>query len=122
MRGEPSRLEPVDMHELALMQSLVATVEDGVGEDRVTRVRLEIGTLQAVVPDALRFCFDVCVKGTRLEGAVLEIVPIAARGRCDRCGRERAIEVDALPACACGSVELTVLAGRELRISEVEVI
>lgn len=108
------------MHELALMQSLVATVEEQV-PDRVTRVRLEIGRLTAVVPDALRFCFDVCARGTRLEGALLEIVDVAPRARCGTCGREDEVEGDVVLRCACGSVELSMLAGRELRIAEVEV-
>ncbi len=109
------------MHELALMESLVATVEDGV-EGRVIRVCLEVGQLHAVVPDALRFSFDVCARGTRLEGASLEIVEIAARGRCQACGSEQAIDLGIPLPCACGSADVTVLAGRELRIREVEVI
>lgn len=61
------------MHELALMDSLVATVGERVGQSRVTAVRLRVGKLAAVAADALRFCFDVCAEGTCLEGAVLEI-------------------------------------------------
>ncbi len=109
------------MHELALMESVVAAVEDEVREGRVTRVRLEVGSLHAVVHDALRFCFDVCTRGTRLEGAHLEIVEIPGRARCERCGAERAIDALAMPSCACGSIDLRVVAGRELRVPEVEV-
>lgn len=104
------------------MESLVATVDGGAPEGRVTRVCLEVGQLQAVVPDALRFSFDVCARGTRLEGARLEVVEIRGRARCDACGREQAIELGIPLPCACGSADVTVLAGRELRIREVEVI
>jgi hydrogenase nickel incorporation protein HypA/HybF len=62
------------MHELALMESLVETVVENVGNAKVASVRLEVGRLAAVVPDSLRFCFDVCARGTSLEGAVLEII------------------------------------------------
>jgi hydrogenase nickel incorporation protein HypA/HybF len=41
------------------------------------RVRLEIGRLSSVMPEAIRFCFDVCARGTALEGAELEIVELA---------------------------------------------
>jgi hydrogenase nickel incorporation protein HypA/HybF len=37
-------------------------------------VRLRVGRDACVSPDALRFCFDVCTRGTPLEGAALEIV------------------------------------------------
>lgn len=109
------------MHELALMESLVAAVNDRVAEGRVVAIRLEIGKLAAVVPDALRFSFDVCTHGTRLEGARLDIVPIDGRGVCRSCGAERAIDVQ-FSACTCGSYDVSVLAGEELRVRELEVI
>lgn len=109
------------MHELALMESLVETVRESVGEARVTLVRLEVGRLTCVVPEALSFCFDVCVSGTSLEGAAIEILEIEGRGRCRACGRERAVELPGGP-CGCGAVDVEVLAGEELRLKEVEVI
>ena len=62
------------MHELAITESLVDCVCESVGEGRVLRVVVEIGKRSAVMPDAVRVCFDVCAKGTVLEGATLEIV------------------------------------------------
>jgi hydrogenase nickel incorporation protein HypA/HybF len=108
------------LHELALMESMVSAVVERVGPTRVTTVRLEIGRLAAVVPEALRFCFDVCAQGTALEGATLEIASIAGRARCRSCGGEREIESYA-ELCECGATDLAVLAGEELRIKNVEV-
>ncbi|MDB4935530.1 MAG: [NiFe] hydrogenase nickel incorporation protein HypA [Labilithrix sp.] len=62
------------MHELALMEDLVSTVAGEVGEARVHVVRLEVGRQACASPDALRFSFEVCVHGTALEGATLDIV------------------------------------------------
>jgi hydrogenase nickel incorporation protein HypA/HybF len=64
------------MHELALMDDLVAAVSaEAEAEDaRVRVVRLRIGPEACVSCDALRFCFDVCARGTALEGAALEIM------------------------------------------------
>jgi hydrogenase nickel incorporation protein HypA/HybF len=108
------------MHEMAITQSVVAAVSERIGPERATRVVLEIGQLSGVVPDALRFCFEICAKDTPLEGARLEIREIAGRARCGTCGAEAAL---AFPAgvCACGSPELAIVSGRELRIKEVEV-
>jgi hydrogenase nickel incorporation protein HypA/HybF len=108
------------MHELALMESVVAAVSERIGEARVNLVRLEIGQLAAVVPDALRFCFDVCTQGTRLEGAVLDIVEIPGRGRCRACAAAIALD-GPLALCPCGSADIEVCAGQELRLKEVEV-
>lgn len=87
---------------------------------KVTRVRLEIGKLTAVLPDAVEFCFDLCAEGTCVEGAKLEIVMIAGRARCRQCD----IEVDLdqpWGLCSCGGTDLERLAGEELRIKEIEV-
>lgn len=109
------------MHELALVESLVATVEENVAEGRVTAVRLAVGRLAAVVPDAMRFCFELCVRGTRLEGAVLEIEEVAGRGGCEACGREESVSTFFTPCPGCGG-PLRVIAGTELRLDGVEVV
>lgn len=108
------------MHELALMESIVTAVEEKIRPAHVTCLRLQIGDLAGVVSDALRFCFDVCARGTCLEGARLEIDAVGGRGRCRRCNAELAMR-DFLEICPCGSAELEVLSGQELRIKEVEV-
>lgn len=102
------------------MESLVTMVTEEVGDARVTTVRLEVGRLSCVVPEALLFCFDVCTYDTPLAGAVLEIIEIPGRARCRSCGES--LSVDAcMAACGCGSVDLDVLTGDELRLREVEV-
>jgi hydrogenase nickel incorporation protein HypA/HybF len=108
------------MHELAITQDMVAAVAETVGPARVARVRLQIGTLAGVVPEALRFCFDACSRGTTLEGATLEIDEIAARGRCRACGAEIAMTTF-VDVCTCGGVDVEMVAGQELRIKDVEV-
>jgi hypothetical protein len=66
----------LDMHELGLTMNIVAICEEHAAGRKVTRVRLELGTLSAVMADALRFCFDVVAAGTVVEGATLEIVEV----------------------------------------------
>ena len=63
------------MHELALMESLVDAVRENVRGARVKTVRLEVGKLSCVLPDALRFCFEISTQGTELEGATPERRP-----------------------------------------------
>ena len=54
------------MHELGIAQEVVALVTERAGGARVTRVVLEIGKLAAVLPDAVRFCIDLCGEGTSM--------------------------------------------------------
>jgi hydrogenase nickel incorporation protein HypA/HybF len=67
------------VHELSITRNVVAIVSERAEGQRVTRVRLEIGRLTAVMPDSIRFCFDICAQGTPLEGAELEIVESAGQ-------------------------------------------
>ena len=64
------------MDELGITRNIVAIVGERAGGRRVQRVQLEIGDMTAVMPDAIRFCFDVCAEGTALEGAMLEILQV----------------------------------------------
>src|SRR5262245_449035 len=108
------------MHELAITESIVTSICERVDGARVTRVRLVIGQLSGVVPDAVRFCFEVCTAGTPVQGALLEVDEPAGRGRCRGCGAEVEIP-DAIPLCGCGSADVELLGGQELVIKEVEV-
>ena len=62
------------MHELAIAESVVSSVLERTGERPVSSVRLRVGRLAGVVPDALRFSFELATAGTPLAGAALEIV------------------------------------------------
>jgi hydrogenase nickel incorporation protein HypA/HybF len=56
------------------MEDLIAAVTDEVGAAQVHAVRIVVGARACVSSAALRFCFDVCARGTPLEGATLDIV------------------------------------------------
>ena len=62
-------------------------------------------------------CF---MAGTTLEGAVLEIDEPGGRVACRRCAAEFETD-DVIALCPCGSADVDLLRGRELRIRSVEV-
>lgn len=65
------------MHELSLAGSVLRIIEDVARRERFNRVkslRLQIGRLSAIEPEALRFSFEVVVRGSVAEGARLDIV------------------------------------------------
>jgi hydrogenase nickel incorporation protein HypA/HybF len=109
------------VHELGLVEEVVSIVSERSGGARVTRIVLEIGKLSAVLPDAVRFCFDAVADGTPAEGAVLDIVETPGLARCLACGARLELSRP-FGICACGGTELEWLAGDELRIREMEVV
>lgn len=111
------------MHEMSLAESMREIVEDTArthGAARVRAVRLRIGRLAPIEMDALRFCFDVVMKGTVADGAVLEIEAVPGEGWCWDC--ERSVELGSFvdPCPLCGGVRLQVTGGTEMRVHEVD--
>ena len=108
------------MHELAITEGVVEAVTGRLPGARITCVRLEIGALSGVVADSVRFCFDLVTDGTDLQGARLEITEPAGRCRCRVCGSE--FEPDGpILLCPCGSADISVLNGQDLKITSVMV-
>lgn len=108
------------MHELAIAQGIVDGACEHAGGRRVHQVTVSVGALCAVVPDALQFGFEIAAQGTPLDGAELIIETIPARGFCRSCGSDIALP-DAIALCPCGSADIDIRAGRELRIRSMEV-
>ena len=67
------------MHELAIAEYIVDAVCERAAGRRVHRVTVRIGELAAVVPDALRFSFELVCEDTLAGGAALEIDVTAGR-------------------------------------------
>lgn len=108
------------MHELGITQEIIAMAAERAGNARVLRVVVEIGKLSAILPDAVRFCFDLCSEDTVVEGANLEILETPGKARCRACGGEVILERP-FGQCACGSSDLDWISGEELRIREIEI-
>ncbi|MFM0225377.1 hydrogenase maturation nickel metallochaperone HypA [Paraburkholderia dipogonis] len=109
------------MHELSIANSVVEICAEQAHGARVRRVTLEIGQLSAVMPEAIRFCFDVCAKDTAVEGAALDIVVMPGEARCLTCGATLAVDVP-FGQCACGSENLELISGQQLKIRQMEVV
>ena len=116
------------MHEMSLAEGVLGVVEDTLAaqspaagrEDVVRAVRLEIGRLAAVELEALRFAFDVVKRGTVADGAVLEVIDLPGAAWCMRCCATVPVAQRGDGCPACGSYQLQVTAGDELRVKDIE--
>lgn len=112
------------MHEMSLCESIVQTLEEQArvqDYQQVQVVRLEIGALAGVEVEAMRFGFEVVTRGTLAEGAELDIIEVDGQAWCLPCGKSVSVKqrFDACPDC--GSYQLQITSGEELRIKELEV-
>ena len=109
------------MHEMSITQGIIDICEKSAGGRRVLSLDVEIGELSSVVPEAVEFCFEACSQGTQLEGARINIIRIPGSGHCLECGTDTPL-VALFGACQqCGGYKVTVLAGEEMRVKEIEV-
>ncbi|MEU8797336.1 hydrogenase maturation nickel metallochaperone HypA [Spirillospora sp. NPDC048819] len=110
----------MSVHELAVTESVIAAISMQLPDSQVAVVHLEIGRLSGVMPDAVRFCFELAGEGTCVEGARLDITEPEGTGSCASCGTSFPAR-DALAVCPCGSADVTISGGAELTIKAVEV-
>ena len=64
------------MHEVAIAEEIKQIVINKLGENNskiVKKVNLLIGEMTSIVPEALRFAFEIVAKDTPLENAVINI-------------------------------------------------
>lgn len=110
----------MDMHEMAITRSVVDAVCEHAAGRRVHSVRVEVGALCAVVPDSMQFCFGLATEGTVAAGARLDLDVQPGRAQCRTCGGEFDLP-DLILLCPCGSADVEVLTGRDMRILSMEV-
>jgi len=112
------------VHELTLCRHLLHTLEDQARRRRFARVRavrLAVGQLAGVDLAALEFAYRVASRGTLAEGSRLEIDLLPGAGHCPACEATVPLARRHDPCPRCGAFGLTVTAGTELTIRELEV-
>jgi len=113
------------MHEMSLCEGIREVVEEHAhknGVRSVVRLRLEIGRFAGVEKQALRFAFDVVMRGSVAEDAVLELIDLPGQAMCYDCMKEVEINTRLAPCPDCGGGRLMPVSGDEMRIRDMEVI
>ncbi|MGZ5052281.1 MAG: hydrogenase maturation nickel metallochaperone HypA [Methylobacter sp.] len=114
----------IAMHEMSLCESILQILEQQAEIQqyrKVKTVRLEIGALAGVEPEALRFCFDTVMQGSLADQAGLEIVNVPGQAWCMQCSRNVAVQQRYDQCPHCGSHQLQINDGDQMRIKELEV-
>lgn len=112
------------MHELSLCESLMKIVEEqgrSQGFAKVHVVRLEIGELSSVEPEAMIFCFSAVTRGTIAEGARLDIERAPGQAWCLACNKSVAVAERYAPCPECGGYDIRITGGEQMRIKDLEV-
>ena len=91
------------------------------GGSRIHRLRMRVGAMSGVVPEALEFSFEALRMETMADGAVLEIEQVPAASWCAHCQAEfpSADLIFECPQCQQPSAELR--RGTELELVNIEI-
>jgi hydrogenase nickel incorporation protein HypA/HybF len=111
------------VHELSMAENIVGIIRQSVPSDEladVRIVRMKIGALSGVVADSLSFCFTAISSDTPLAKARLEIEQLPFAVHCNSCGKTFENDIGYVVCPECDGVETTVVSGRELQVTEIE--
>lgn len=113
------------MHELSIVTSIIRIVREEMAQNgarHLKGIKIRVGEMAAVEPEALRFCFEVCTEGTDMEGVILDIEEVPVMGQCINCKKEFRLNMYLDSRCAvCGGEAVDYLSGMELDIVSMEV-
>ncbi len=112
------------MHEMSIAEGIVQVLEEQAKEQHYSKVKtvwLEIGPLAMIESEALSFCFEAVTRGTLAQDASLQIINIKGEAFCMQCLKNVPITQRYDSCQSCGSHQLQVTQGDEMRIKELEV-
>lgn len=112
------------MHEVSLLENtleLAVGYAQKQGASQIHRLTLRVGELSGVIPEALRFAFEIVVQGTMAETAKLDIETIPAICYCPTC-QQKFQPTDWIYECPqCHQLCTEILQGRDLELVSLEI-
>ncbi|MBW2262034.1 MAG: hydrogenase maturation nickel metallochaperone HypA [Deltaproteobacteria bacterium] len=112
------------MHELSIASRILDAIVTGAeaeGALRITRLRVQVGRVSGVSPEALAFAMQVVSPGTRAEGLELDIETVELVLRCRGCSEQSPAESLLFTCPACGGQAVDIVRGRELRLVDMDI-
>ncbi|MDZ7740125.1 MAG: hydrogenase maturation nickel metallochaperone HypA [Bacteroidales bacterium] len=112
------------MHEFTVAGNIIDIVSSEAaraGSSPVKKVNLEIGLLAGIEYESLNFALEALKKGTIVDSASFIIEKPGGMGKCNNCGYEFTIESFLGSCSACGSQDLQIIKGSELRVKSITI-
>jgi len=110
------------MHEASIAQSLIELALRHLNGSRAISIKVRVGALSGVMPDALLFAFDAIKIGTPLEDTGLLIERVKPQGFCNICNEGFEFDGPYVFECPrCRGTDFKITKGWELELSEMEV-
>lgn len=112
------------MHELSIAHSILSIAERALpvdAEGHISAVQVQVGELSTIETESLLFAFNSIREGTVLSDAELQLEIVPGRAECRDCHTAFHLPAFGNPCPACGSYDLQVTAGREMKVLSITV-
>lgn len=107
------------MHELGIATEIIHLVEKEIetrGLRQLSKIKLKVGALSGIDPEALKFGYSIVSADSKLAGVELAIEWVAVKGLCRNCGRNFEVPDFAFICPVCDSPDIKITEGEELDI------
>ncbi|MCL2402664.1 MAG: hydrogenase maturation nickel metallochaperone HypA [Coriobacteriia bacterium] len=108
---------------MSIMQSVFDAAFEALekaGETRITEISLTVGEQTDIQEIPLNFAFEALKQNTPARNATLKMTMLTTRSHCNDCAAEFDHDRFSTLCPSCGSIDITMLTGRELRIDGME--
>jgi len=122
IRSRRSSSSHLVVHELSLCQAIADTAIAYAGDHPILGVYVQIGYLRQVVPDTLRFSWDIVAEGGALKGCELHIDHVPAIVECNSCGATTKLEQPVRVCASCHSRDTLLRSGDEFSVVSIDVL
>ncbi|AGA68260.1 Zn finger protein HypA/HybF (possibly regulating hydrogenase expression) [Desulfitobacterium dichloroeliminans LMG P-21439] len=115
------------MHELPIMEDVLNIVVDfGLrnNANKIVKINLRASALSGIIPKWATIFFKMISRDTIAQDAILEFAISPIRVNCRDCFQESDIQTNppVFVCSACGSDEVSILSGRDLRIESIGIL
>jgi hydrogenase nickel incorporation protein HypA/HybF len=110
------------MHELSICSAIAKTAAKHADGRAISQVTVQIGYLRQVVPDALKFSWEVVSDSTTLKDAELVIEQVPAVVECSACGARTILDLPILACGRCEGYDVKLVSGEELLVVSIDLV
>jgi len=109
------------MHELALAEEVLIIAEQQAIQhslSTINSIKLTIGALSCVEPEALRWALEVTLENTLADHAEIQLTIAPGEGKCGGCGASFAVTELPAPCPQCQNWQTQILAGQDMVVQQ----
>ena len=112
------------MHEMSIAQTILEMVEAEMARHpgaKLLALDIQVGELSCVQDDSLRFCLEASLKDSRWPDAAIQLEAEGVGAQCNRCGQHFKPDHYQFVCPGCGSADVAVVGGQEVRLRSLEI-